>query len=517
MQVLPLSNPVSLGFLASPHCLPSPDGHYIATVSVSSIGIRDVATLEIVRAIRLPAEMAGSVTTFAWSSSSKRLLLASADEIHVFDVAESSEYHATIRNPAISGAKSVFVDFGQNDNEVFVFSALGVKLSIFPLSSSQVVEVHNPKFYTPSSVAHGFSFRSQSGHLALLTRTAGKDMISIHSPGNRAVARSWIPDVIDAQGLCWAPDGRWLVVWESAAHGIRMLFYTADGNLYRDWTGPQPASPDSMDYGLHVGVKQLTFSHNGQHVAVADYERSLYILSTSNLMQCFELIHPLGSIELRDTLQVWQEKDATVSEFIKATQAVAPPGRGSKTSQDLRTGCDYMAFDCSSAAIATILADAPTTVWVWDVAALELRAVLIFHSNVSKVEWHPAQPELLFVKCEGDRSSGLVFAWDPLSDGPRTLDFQSHFAGGITNGGVSSFWVKSDSEAPTILLTDSNSCMLGSIADNDQDVPWKEHPAEGPRDDASDSTTESDSQDSDMDPGDLDDTFHFKRGAGLGQ
>lgn len=244
------------------------------------------------------------MTTFAWSSSSKRLLLASAEEIHVFDAAGTSQYHATIRNPALSGAKSVFVDFGQNDDEVFVFSALGIKLSIFPLSSSQLVEVNNPKFYSPFAVAHGYSFRSQSGHLALLTRTAGKDMISIHSPGTRAVARSWSPDVIDAQGICWAPDGRWLVVWESAAHGIRVLFYTADGNLYRDWAGPQPASPDSIDYGLHAGVKQLTFSHNGRHVAVADYERSLYILSTSNLMQCFELIHPLGSIELKDTLQV---------------------------------------------------------------------------------------------------------------------------------------------------------------------------------------------------------------------
>ncbi|KAK8125679.1 WD40 domain-containing protein [Apiospora kogelbergensis] len=473
---------------SSPHCLPSPDGHCIATVSVSGVNIRDVASLEVVRSIGLPAEVAGSVTTFA------------------------SSYHATIRNPALSGAKSVFVDFGQNDDEVFVFSALGIKLSIFPLSSSQVVEISNPKCYSPSTVAHGFSFRSQSGHLALLTRTAGKDMISIHSPGTRAVARSWNPDVIDAQGICWAPDGRWLVVWESAAHGIRVLFYTADGNLYRDWTGPQPASPDSIDHGLHAGVKQLAFSHDGRYVAVADYERSLYILSTSNLMQCIELIHPLGSIELQDTLQVWQETDGSLSAFIKASQSVAPPGRASKPSQDLRTGCEYMGFDCSSATIATVLADAPTTVWVWDVAALELRAVLIFHSNVSKVEWHPAQPELLFVKCDGDRSSGLVFVWDPLSDGPRTADFQSHFAGGITNGRVSTFWIKSNPEAPTILLADGTACMLGSLADDDQDVPWKDDSIVGSRDDASDSATESD-----MDPGDLDDTFHFKRGAGPGK
>lgn len=262
-------------------------------------------SLDVVRTISLPPDLPGSITTFVWSPSADKILLAATDEVHVYSATES-RFHANIRNPASSVAKSAFVDFGATDLEACVFSAHGIKLSIFNLGSSKVVEISNPKFYTTASAARGFSFRPHTHHLALLTRVSGKDTISIHSPESREVQRSWSPDLIDAQGLAWTPDGKWLVVWESAAQGHRVVFFTADGHKYQDWSaGHLQHAQGDMDYRVGAGVRLVTFSPDSQYIAIGDYSRAVCVLHTSAMREHKQLLHPL-SIEPRDTIQVRQ-------------------------------------------------------------------------------------------------------------------------------------------------------------------------------------------------------------------
>jgi WD40 repeat protein len=272
----------------------------------ASIGIRAVESLDLIRTIKLPANLAASVTTFIWSASSERILLATADEIHVVS-ATGAAFHATIRNPLSAAAKSTFVDFGATDGEAFVISAHGIKLSLFNLTSSRVLEIANPKFYTTSSAARGFSFRPYSRHLALLSRTLGKDTISVHAPDTREVLRSWSPDIVDAQGLAWTPDGRWLVVWESAAQGHRVVFFTPDGHRYRDWRGSQYQQQHEsgiMHGALGPGVRLVALSPDSKYVAIGDYGRCVYVLHTSNMTTQLQLLHP-STAEPKDTLQVW--------------------------------------------------------------------------------------------------------------------------------------------------------------------------------------------------------------------
>ncbi|ORY69708.1 WD40 domain-containing protein [Pseudomassariella vexata] len=517
-------------FKSSPHCLPSPDGTLIATLFLSSISIRAVASLATVRSIKLPADLVG-VTAFIWSPSSKRLLLAASDQIHVFS-ATGGDYHAIIRNPSSSTGKSTFVDFGATDDEACVYSAFGIKLSIFNLASSRAVEINNPKFYNASTAARGFSFRPRTHHLALLTRTTGRDTISIHAPGTREVQRSWNPDTIDASGLSWTSDGSWLIVWESAAQGHRLLSYTSDGHLFQEWCGPRPHAPDDMDLRLGAGIRFLTFSPNGQFVAAADSSRCVYLLYTATLAEHLQLCHPLV-IEPRDTLQIWQEQrrlsntNVSLPTFLRTTRAVSPPARPPQSSQSLPTGGENAQFDSSSSLLATKLEEAPTTVWIWDVAASELRATLIFHSHISRVDWHPVHPELLFIKCEGPMYGGVVFVWDPLSDGPRPIDFRSRIPDGKISGRVAASWLrsKSEEETATVFFADNLAYLLGSPAESGNDiVPWQagavsvnqDRSANLPSHLMSDPhcpAEESDAHETDMveDVSDVDDTFHFKR------
>ena len=275
----------------------------MATLTATSLHIRAVESLHTIRDIVLPRDFSGPVTSLQWSPTSRLLLIASAHQIHVFPAADD-DFHATIRNPLPPAAKPVLVGFGASDYQICLCSSLGLRFAIFDLRSSKAVEVANPKFHaTPSACCRGFCFRPRTGHLSILTRTSGKDMISIHDPDSVQAQRSWYPDTVDAQGLIWAPDGNWIVTWEAPAHGHKVLFYSADGNLLKTWSGPQPLVAADSDLRLGPGVKLLEFSADARRLAIGDSSRRICVLDMASVTESLRLQHP-NSIAPTDTLQV---------------------------------------------------------------------------------------------------------------------------------------------------------------------------------------------------------------------
>ncbi|CAJ2506160.1 Uu.00g002900.m01.CDS01 [Anthostomella pinea] len=466
---------------SSSHCMPSPDGTLIATLLPSSITVRAIASFDVVRTVKLPSDLAGGVTSLTWSPSSSRILVAAADQLHFFS-AKDGGFHGAVRFPSSLASKPTHVECGATDNEACVWSPLGLKLTIVNLASSKAVEISNPKLYNAASAHKGYSFRPRTHHLALLTRTDGKDMVSIHCPETREIQRSWQPNTIDAQGLAWTPEGRWLVVWETAAQDYRVIFYTSDGHVFKDWRGPLVHAPEDMGLEYGAGVKTLAFSPNGRHTAIASGSRCIFMLNGQSMVDEMSLRHP-QTVKPKDTLQVWQEHiklstaGALPTTFVRATQAVSPPAASSNNMQDVRSGCNLAKFDSSSTLLATRLEEAPSTIWIWDVPTAELRAVIMYHSSVSKVEWHPDQPELLLMRCEGDNYGGVLFVWDPLSGGPRSIDFARHWPG-----------------------------------KTDDALPWRQQ-SEPPADAVATADDAEDDSSIDMDEGmsELDDTFQFKK------
>ncbi|KAI1457668.1 hypothetical protein F4805DRAFT_169310 [Annulohypoxylon moriforme] len=465
---------------SSPHSYPSPDGELIATLLPSNIVIRTIQSLEVLRTVKLPPDLSTGVTNFLWSPSSTRLLVAIIDQIHVFS-ARSGDFHGVVRIPPSAG-RSSFVDFGAADNEVCIWSPFGIKLTLVNLTNSKVVEIANPKFYSAVSATKGCSFRPKTKHLVLLTRSSGKDMISIHSPETRELQRSWYPDTIDAQGLVWTPDGRWLVVCESSAQSPRVLFYTSDGHIFKDWSGPLSPAPQDMGL-LGTGVKAFTLSPDNRLAAIANSSTCICILNTPSMVETMRLHHP-QVIQPKDTLQIWQEQNnfrnngsIPLPRFIKATQTVTPQWTALNSLQEPTSGCNFVKFDCSSSLLATRLEDAPGTIWIWDLPSSDLRAVLMYHANVTKLEWHPVHPELLLIRCEGDGYGSLVFAWDPLSQGPRSIDMSRQFPEALSSKTYAA-WVQTRADSAALFFTDNATCMLVSLADSDGEaLPWHDDSA----------------------------------------
>jgi hypothetical protein len=118
------------------------------------------------------------------------------------------------------------------------------------------------------------------------------------------VQKSWAPDTIDAQGLMWSPDGRWLVVWEAPGHGHKVLLYTPDGNAFKAWGGPKGGSAqETDDIALGPGVKLMRFSADSRYLAIGDSSRRICIFETTALCETIKLHHPT-TIVPQDTLQV---------------------------------------------------------------------------------------------------------------------------------------------------------------------------------------------------------------------
>lgn len=436
------------------------------------------------------------MSAFQWSSSSRHVLVASFDQIHVFSAVDGN-LHATIRNPVPPAAKPVFVGFASSDAEVCVCASLGLKFAIFHLLSSKAVEVVNPKFHTVATAARGFCFRPKTRHLAIMTRTSGKDMISIHDPVTKDVQRSWYPDTIDAQGLMWSPDGRWLVTWEAAGHGHKVLFYTPDGNLFKIWSGPQDLTDDAH-VKLGAGVRLLECSADGRSLAIADCSKRVCMLNMTCASEAVRFNHP-GSIVPTDTLQVrdpclqshttgrfvhymlkrkqvWQEQVShSGHEFIRASQTIYPPTGQVASNTPAKGGCCVLSFDSSSALLATKLEDCPSTIWIWDISAAELRAVLVFHADVSRIAWHPSIRETLLVRCEGEQYNGLAFVWDPLSYGPRPVDFAGQFpTSRLAVDKTQAMWLGLEGdESGTLFASTGKDYLLASLVDSSvEDVPW---------------------------------------------
>ncbi len=295
--------PADLRTTASAHCLPSPDGRLIATLLPSAISIRLVETLEVVSVIPLPAALAGPVLSFQWAPSSHRLLVAGADQVHVVAALQDDHYHAEICNPLPPADRPAFIGFAGADTAVCVCSSLGLQFALFNLGTSQKVEIGSPKLHNSAAAAcRGFSVRAATRHLALLTRAAGKDMVSIHHAATGDVQRSWGPDTLDAHGLVWSPDGRWLVVWESPAHGHKALFYTADGHLFRTWSGPTAEGSDRRALG--AGIGSVLFSPDARRLAISDSSRCICIFDMTAVSEALHLQHPTTIAPKDATLQV---------------------------------------------------------------------------------------------------------------------------------------------------------------------------------------------------------------------
>ncbi|MCJ1306326.1 hypothetical protein MMC08_009146, partial [Hypocenomyce scalaris] len=416
------------------HSKPSTDGQLIATLLQSRLLLRLSSNGEIVRTIPLDNGFSTRCRYLRWSRDNGtveegqehlgsgaparvHLLLADDDTVRVYN-AYDTQWSAVITGASSNFGKIANVEFGNTADEILIFSDFGVKATLWSLITSRGSEIRDPKFTNK-----GYSYRPETGHLTILTRPTAHDVVMLLAPSTYELLCSFTLATVDAQGLVWSPDGKWLVTWDAASSGYKVLVYTADGHLYRTVTGGQDANK------IGLGIKAVAWSAAGAYLAVGGYDGRLALLNATTFSPRVVFEHTT-TIDLPGT-SIWQEQIAASKErnYVTASPLVCPPTTPSQSADSTpKTGISTFFFNSDGTYLVTRCDSTPTTVWIWSMETFAPAAILIHHSATKNIQWHPTISGLLLIQCTTEES--VLHIWHTDWETPRIITMPLEKPGG---------------------------------------------------------------------------------------
>ncbi|KAL2809312.1 Quino protein amine dehydrogenase [Aspergillus granulosus] len=327
-------------------------------------------------------------------ASSRRLLCASDSRVLVWNLNPLQQL-AEIENIE-SGALNV--DFGGDENEVVFFHAWNTKLTIFGLDTGRSHVIKTPKF----SHYNGFGYRPKTGQLAILLKPDINDTLTIHeSQSYELIGREVLPTV-DAQGLKWSPDGQWIAVWDAASAGTKVLIFTADGQLFRTYTGP-PGSDDSLDLGVK-GIEWSPASAHGNQsetLAVGKVDGTVDLLR-SKTFSCSAVLSHVFQTE-QHSPSIWRERYSAGGMSLEYTESLSSSAYN--TLPELSSaprGVSMMGFSHDGALLSTVDQSRPNIVWIWSLEDTPVLISALVHEHaVRQVVWHHSSIQLLITTANG--------------------------------------------------------------------------------------------------------------------
>lgn len=449
---------------AARHSVPSPDGTCIATVQRARLVVRPVTTDGYPQTWDLPQDFVARCAFVKWSHppkeangsvdedqvlSSSRILLADAEIVRVFDI-NDHKWEATITGAAKNCGKIANVAFGHNHNEVLVFSDFGAKCTIWSLVTSRGVEIRDPKY---SVACHGS--RPRTGHLALLTRASAQDVLMLLSPGSYEVLKSIELSTVDAQEVKWSRDGHWIAVRDVASAGHKVQIYTADGNLFKTFQGVA----DTDEIGL--GVKCMKWLPSGA-LMIGDYNNNITILDHRKFTPTTTLRHPSASINIPE-ISVWEEQIDSVKtrSYKEAVQPANPPtsATSARAATTPKHGISIITQNLDGTLLAARNDASPTTAWIWSLQTGKAVTILIHHSPIKQLSWHPAHSDLLMIHCA--IAEPVIHLWRYSWSEPLAIPLPLERA----SGRIEAHWLRnSHLQSLDVLLSSSMQSIISQVS-----------------------------------------------------
>ncbi|KAI4192537.1 MAG: hypothetical protein LQ346_004249 [Caloplaca aetnensis] len=434
-----------LCFSCSQPAVPSIDGAVIAIIDRSQLLVRSSETGHVQQVYDLPPGFATSCRFIRWYQQSgiQRVLLADDARIVVYDISKPQMY------AEITGAngltKLANVDFGRTHDEVMVFSDFGFKLQIWALTSKRAIEIKDPKSVLPC-----YSYRSTTGHLALLTRPASHDILMIVAPQTHEVLETVELSTIDAGGVMYSPNGNWLAVWDTASAGCRVLVLTADGHLFKTYSLPQNE--------LNLGVRSVQWNPGSDFLAVGDNEGTVTVLRANTFTPRMTFTQP-ATIESPHG-SVWQEEigPSRTRGYAEAKQpATSPSNESFRSVKEGDAGTSILEFNIDGTLLATKSNDTPSTLRIVSPQSGELVAALIHHAPIRAIRWHDRHADLLLIQCA--IRDPTIYVWRASWSSPRifSVSIKPPF------GRLAASWLSSDEGNIRYMLTNSEQLAFGQF------------------------------------------------------
>lgn len=411
--------------LATSSSVPSPTASHIACLSGTRLEIRTLSSLQVLRSIPLPQSFDVRYPRIAWSppttpsyahstpprrttpAQSNRVLIADDDDTRVYDLRDA-KWRALINNGSGGMGKNVHVDFGNTEDQVVIFSDFASKATVWCLRTGRTVEIRDPKF--PGKEGRGWGYRPDPGHhlkgraalLAILCRSGGQDLLLLLAPRSYDVVKRVELPTVDAAGIKWSSDGRWIAIWDAASSGYHLHIYTADGHLYR--TIARETNEEHDKWGVEgLGIKSVEWVPGNQWLAVGGWDRRVRILSTRTFSPAVFLDHT-SQIQAPSAPVYTELVDGRGHRTYSLTQqpVVSPKAPTEKGEVAMKQGISIVAFNADGTLCATRDDSTPTTIWIWDLRSLRPKMILMQYAPVKSLQWHPSSPSLLLIQANHD-------------------------------------------------------------------------------------------------------------------
>lgn len=321
---------------------------------------------------------------------------------------------------------------------VLTISELGVRATVWSLGDRARCAIGAPKHWDGRGVSFGgeravpadsadaaavAATPNSGAWMAVLERAGCKDYVAVYDASTFALAARFPTTTADAADLAWSPDGTAIAVWDSPLEH-RVMLHAPDGAPLGEYSA----------YSGALGIKSVCWAPGGQLLAVGSYDEKLRVLNHLTWQPLAECAHPTtvrspeGAVvykELVERPELAPEEAAERARDPTAAAAAAarrgryvvcalpesvPVARPPAGKANPRLGVGRLAWSPDGAYLATVNDNMAGTVWVWDMRALSLAAVLLHAEPIAAARWDPEPTTARLAIATGEGRVGL---WTP--------------------------------------------------------------------------------------------------------
>ena len=132
-------------------------------------------------------------------------------------------------------------------------------------------------------------------------------------------------------------------------------------------------------------------------------------------------------------------------------------------------GINHMEFDCNQDFIATVVADNPKAVWLWQPDHPEPHTIILFHESVQQILWHPVRSGILLVIV--NQRPPVVYTWYSETKAPSAFSVPLQNLGPTKYQGC---WLRRSIQGRhPFMLSTTKSFELGMVKEHEGSVVFE--------------------------------------------
>eukprot|EP00466_Bigelowiella_natans_P020800 jgi/Bigna1/49573/estExt_Genewise1.C_510121 len=373
-----------------PYSIPSlfsPDGQLLATAHETKLFIRDVESLDVVKAYK----NSGTPSKIEWSKDSKFVMCAiyKRGTVQVVHSLEDNKWSCKISEgvAGISGAM-----WAPSCRHLLIVQEFQLKLTIWSLCEKRRWVIQNPKYSDK-----GIRFSHDAKYLAVLERRNFKDYIGIYYTQTWEMVKGFqVAGAVDLEDIAWSPDDSAIAMWDTNLE-FNIMIYTPDGKQLVKYKA----------YEGYLGIKTVRWSKTGRFLAVGSFDQKLRLINNLTWSKISEHVHETPITAPHPSLKLLRQQQQHPPEIKGPTKYIIakPPTEVLEMRPDPssallpKLGVGLLDWSVNDKFILTRNDNMPHTLWVWNMRLLSLNSIIKHNGSIRCAKWDPLRQRLML--CTG--------------------------------------------------------------------------------------------------------------------